>query len=148
MTKPTVKDAEILLKLYSTFDTPQIEKSMTWFMKEFSAKDYKEFDSKYPRGSDGNMHVGRILATLEIAGVLISNGVLNEDLYFDSSGIEFMWEKLGKIIAGWQKVAGPALWENAVWLAERQKQWKKDVWKPGLAWKMKPQKSGASRRGS
>ena len=29
-----------------------------------------------------------------------------------------------------------ALWENAVWLAERQKQWSKTVWKANLAWKM------------
>jgi len=114
-------------------------------MKEFSAKDYQEFKSKYPMGSEAYAHFGRVLGSLELAGVLISHGLLNENLYFDASGIEFMWKQLEKIIPGWQKEAGPALWENAVWLAERQKQWKKEVWKPKLAWK--PQRPGATRAG-
>jgi len=145
--RATTKDAEILLKMFDTIGTPQMQESMMWFTKEFSAKDFAEFKSKYPMGSDGNMHVSRVLGSLEIAGVLISHGLLNENLYFDSSAIEFMWTKLEKIIPGWQKEAGPALWENAVWLAKRQKQWKKDVWKPNLAWKLNPQKAGRIRNG-
>lgn len=137
MKPPTKRDAEIFLMMMQTFDTPQSMESMEWFMKEFSAKDYKEFKSKYPDGSPGRGHVGRILGQFEIAGVLISQGLLNENLYFDASGIEFIWGKLEKIVAGWQAEAGPALWENAVWLAQRQKKWKKDVWKPNLKWKMK-----------
>jgi len=136
--KATVQDAEVLLKLLDTLNTPQMQESMTWFGKKFSAKDYKEFKSKYPMGSEGNMHVSQVLGSLELAGVLISHGLLNENLYFDMSGIEFIWSQLGKIIPGWQKEAGPTLWENAVWLAARQKKWKKEVWKPGLAWKLKP----------
>ncbi|MDA4137454.1 MAG: hypothetical protein OK449_10720 [Thaumarchaeota archaeon] len=146
MKKATTKDAEILLKLYDMLSTPQMQESMTWFAKEFSAKDYKEFKSKYPIGSDALMHVGRVLGSFEMAGVLISHGVLNENLYFDSSGLQFIWQKVEKIIPGWQKEAGPALWENAVWLAERQKQWQKEVWKPGLAWKLRAPSSGTTHK--
>jgi hypothetical protein len=149
MKRATTKDAEIFLKLQDTLDTPQMREAFLWFEKEFSAKDYEEFKSKYPMGSEGHMHLSHVLGSLEIPAVLISQGLLNENLYFDASGIEFIWPKVEHIIPELQKEAGPALWENAVWLAARQKQWKKDVWKPGLAWKLKPQKSGTttSRKG-
>ena len=145
MTRATTKDAEIFLRLMDLLNTPQMQESGKWFMKEFSANDYEEFKTKYPMGSEGYTNVSVMLASLETAGVLVSQGLLNENLYFDASGIEFIWTRLEKIIPEWQKDAGPALWENAVWLAERQKQWKKDVWKPKLAWK--PQRPGATRRG-
>lgn len=137
MKKPTKRDAELLLKLFETFNTPRMEEAGTWFMKEFSAKDYKEFKSKYPAGSQGYNNVGMMLSEYETAGVLISHGLLNENLYFDASGIEFAWKKVGHIIPDWQKEVSPAIWENAVWLAKRQKQWKRDVWKPNLKWKIK-----------
>jgi len=144
--RPTAKDAEIYLRLLETMNTPEMQKASEWFMEEFSAKDYEEFKSKYRPESEGFRHVGQILASLEIAGTLVSHGLLNENLYFDTSGIEFIWKKVESIVPGWQKEAGPALWENAVWLAERQKQWKKEVWKPSLAWKLKPRGSGTSRK--
>ena len=137
MKKPTKRDAEILMQLFAMNDTPQMRESGEWFMKEYSAKDYKEFKAKYPEGSPERMHVNDILSSFEFAGALISHGIINENLYFDTSGIEFLWPKLADIIPDWQKEVSPALWENAVWLAERQKQWKKKVWKPGLKWKTK-----------
>jgi len=136
MKKPTKEDAEILLRMFQTQSSPQNFEAGTWFFKEFSAKDYEEFKSKYPVGSDGFSNVGTVLSSFETAGALVSHGLLNENLYFDVSGIEFAWQKIGHIMSDWQKDTDPALWENAVWLAERQKEWKKKVWKPGLKWKL------------
>jgi hypothetical protein len=117
-------------------NTPENNQAMEWFMKEFKApKNYKKFVAKYPVGSQGFDNVSRVLAGLETAGVLVSHGLLNENLYFDVSGIEFIWPTLAPIIPGAQKESGPTLWENAVWLAERQKWWKKNVWKPNMKWK-------------
>ncbi len=135
MKKPTKQDAEILLRLFETFNTPQMVESGQWFMNEFSAKDYQEFKSKYPENSKEFAHVSDVLVGFETAGVLVSHGLLNENLYFDASGIEFVWKKVGHLIPEMQKETSPALWENAVWLAERQKQWKKKVWKPNQKWK-------------
>ena len=80
MKKATAQDAEIFLKLMDTLDTPQMEQSMRWFVKEFSAKDYRDFKSKYPMGSEEYGHVGRVLSSFELAGALISHGLLNENL--------------------------------------------------------------------
>jgi len=137
MKRATKQDAKLLLGFIHTFDTPEMKEAMNWFHEEFSADDYKEFKSKYPKGSPGLRHVGTMLSKYEVAGALVSQGLMNEDLFFDVSEIGFVWEKLGKVISGWQKEASPQLWENAVWLAERQKKWQKEVWKPNQKWKLK-----------
>jgi hypothetical protein len=133
--KPTVRDAEILIKLLRMGNSPDMRPAMTWFDKEFKAKSYAEFKRKYPDGSPGSGYFGEIMTQLELAGVLVSHGLLNENLFFDMSGIGFMWERVGPIVAGMRKEMSPVLYENAVWLAERQKKWSKTVWKPNLAWK-------------
>jgi hypothetical protein len=136
LAKPTREDAELLLKLMQTQNTPENNEAMNYFMREFKApKNYKKFKSKYPPGSQGFDAVSRVLGNFETAGVLVSHGLLNENLYFDISAIGFLWPELAPIVSGWQKEAGANLWENAVWLAERQKWWLKNVWKPGMKWK-------------
>ncbi len=137
MTKPTKEDAELLLRFFQTMNTPENNEAMSQFMRGFKTpKNYKKFKSKYPPGSPMFDAVSRVLSNFETAGVLVSQGLLNENLYFDLSSIPFMWPMVAPIIPGWQKEAGANLWENAVWLAERQKWWQKNVWKPGLKWKL------------
>jgi hypothetical protein len=133
--RPTKDDAELFLQVMEVSSNPRMQEAMTWLDKEFKAKDYAEFKEKYPMGSPGNANFGMIVGQFELAGALITHGLLNENLYFDLSGIGFVWGRLGAIVEGQRKEMGPALWENAVWLAERQKKWSKSVWKPNLAWK-------------
>jgi hypothetical protein len=135
MKKPTKDDAEIFLRLIQTFNTPDYHEAERWFMSEFSAKDYEEFKSKYPTNSEGYHNVSHVLSFYEIAGTLVSHGLLNENLFFDASDVAFTWGKVEKIIPGWQKETSPALWENAVWLAKRYQNWYKKVWKPNQKWK-------------
>jgi len=133
--RPTKDDAELLMRMMELSSNPRMAEAMTWFDNELKVKDYTEFKEKYPMGSPGNNYFGMIVGQFELAGALVSHGLLNENLYFDISGIGFVWDRLDPIIKGQRKEMGPALWENAVWLAERQKKWSKSVWKPNLAWK-------------
>jgi hypothetical protein len=136
MAKPTKQDAELLLRLIELFGRGEGREASRWVMTGFAAKDYAEFKKKYPEGSPEFLKVGEVLGFFETAGVLISNGLLNEDVFFDLSfGLTPIWKKLGPIVAGWQKASTPALWENAAWLAKRYERWQKKVWKPNLKWK-------------
>jgi hypothetical protein len=133
---PTKEDAALLIQLLKmNNNNPQMENAMKWFDKDLNAKTYAEFKEKFPEGSEGNQYFNMILGNYELAGVLVSHGLLNENLYFDMSPIGFIWEKVAPIVEGARKEMSPQLWENAVWLAERQKKWLKTVWKPNLAWK-------------
>ncbi|HKT21418.1 MAG TPA: hypothetical protein VJR06_02165 [Nitrososphaerales archaeon] len=134
---PTKQDADLLIKLLRMDSNPQMEHAMTWLDEEFKAKTYAEFKKSSPEGTAANRNFGRIMGGFELAGALVSHGLLNENLYFDLSPIGAIWERLGPIVEGQRKEMDPQLWENAVWLAERQKKWLKTVWKPKLAWKLR-----------
>lgn len=138
MPKPTREDAMVLLRLTELAQSEFQREAYRWLQSDFAASNYDEFMKKYPRGSRENGMVSSLLGFFETSGVLMSHGLLNEDLFFDLSfGIDPVWDKLGPIVSGFQKEFGPALWENAVWLYNRYRDWQKDVWKPGLKWKLK-----------
>lgn len=138
MEAPTREDARLILKLVEIGQSDVQREAFRWVTTEFSAKDYAEFVEKYPHGSKEGGQVSAVLGFFETAGVLVSHGVLNEDLFFDLSfGIDPVWEKLGPILPGWQRATMPALWENAIWLHKRYKTWQKKVWMPNLKWKTK-----------
>lgn len=137
MTKPTKQDADVLLKLVELAGSHSNQEARNWFLKSFDAADYEEFAKNYPAGSIEYAHVTALLGFYETIGVLVTNGLLNEDLCFDLNfGLTQVWVKLGPIVSGWQKATSPALWENAVWLAKRNEAWAKETWRPGLTWKM------------
>lgn len=109
-------------------------------MREFSASSYEEFAKKYPEGSPGYENVTFVLGFYELVASLLTFGLLHEDLWFDIGfGFDQVWKRVDPIIPGWQKAVSAVLWENTVWMASRSKEWAKDVWKPGLKWKMKAQ---------
>lgn len=138
MPGPTNEDAHLILKLIEIGQSDFQREASRWLQSEFSAKDYPEFNEKYPTGSKEFQQVGTVLGFFETVGVLISHKLLDENVFFDLSfGFDPVWDKLGPIISGWQKATTPALWENAVWLHKRYLQWQKKVWKPGLSWKLK-----------
>ncbi len=64
---------------------------------------------------------------LKPAGILAFYGLLNENLFFDASAIEFVWKEIGQIIPGWQEEEPPTLWENAAWQANHHQYWKKTI---------------------
>ena len=84
--------------LTQTFRGPESDEAMQWFMSEFNVKDYDDYKSKYPGNSAEHRSIGKILGQFEVAGVLVSQGLINEDLYFDTSGIGFAWSKLEKLV--------------------------------------------------
>ena len=141
MPKATQEDARLIVQLAEFGQTDFSREARRWFFSEFSAKDYNEFVGKYPVGSLEHARMTTILGFFELAGVLVSRGLLNEDLFFDLSfGLQPIWNKVAPIIPGWQKATSPALWENVVWLANRSEAWTKKVWKPKV-------RSTSARRG-
>lgn len=133
---PGAEDAKLILKLVELSQSEIQRDASRWLLGEFSAKDYAEFAQKYPPGTQEFQHVTTRLGFFETVGVLVSHGLLSEDVFFDLSfGFDPTWERLGPILPGWQKATTPALWENAIWLHKRYLAWQKNVWKPNLKWK-------------
>src|SRR5215472_3742495 len=104
MAKPTKQDAELLLELLEILGTPRFQEAYAWVMRDYSAANYDEFKQKYPEGTTEYNYVTRILGFYEIVAVLITHGLLNEDLFFDANfGLAQVWTKLGPIIPKWRE---------------------------------------------
>jgi hypothetical protein len=60
------------------------------------------------------------------AGVLVSRGLLHEDVFLDGPfALELVWAKIGPILEEWQAAAGiPGVWENVARLGKRNEVWR------------------------
>jgi hypothetical protein len=134
MPEPTHDDAALFLKLLEITQLPTHSEARRWVLTEFSAGSHGELDSKYPSGSPERAHLTNVLGFFESAGVLVSRGLLHEDVFFDAPfAFDGLWPKIGPLLDDWQKQAGdPAIWENVAWLGLRYEQWRENRWRPKL----------------
>lgn len=129
--KPTAEDARIMIELANMSSDERKRKAFEWFFNDFAPKKIKdpvEFKRLYPRGSEESRHVGEIMGYFELAGALIENGVLNEDLFFDiSPPPQWFWLALQPLIYGMRaEMNEQRLGENFELLYERHEKWLKN----------------------
>lgn len=132
MSAPTSEDAHIYLQLLEMSQQPHFIESRRWVAHEFDAESLKTLDTKYPEGSEERSRVASVLGFYESVGVLVSRGLLHEDLFFDSPlGLEHVWARAELLVLNWQKSAGDAaIFENLAWLAHRYQNWRATAWRP------------------
>ncbi|HUI00384.1 MAG TPA: hypothetical protein VLU99_07585 [Nitrososphaerales archaeon] len=129
MPKATPKDAMLLIELEKLKFTDPMEEAFAWFSRELAdapALSAAEFDSRYPKGSDGRRNIQRIGQYYETMGTIARYGLIDLDLLFDRYGVSMFWDKLsGKTEEDRKRhpEAGPILGENFEWLAAQNKAW-------------------------
>ncbi len=113
MSKPTKEDAALLLQLMAVFTADEEnKKAYFWVYEELDEKNYDDFKTKYPMGSEGYRNIMIFASNGELLGVLVNKELLSEDLAFDLWG-SMLWEKVEHIIQGIRKDAkNPRLFEN------------------------------------
>jgi hypothetical protein len=86
MATPTHADAELILKLYEARREPEIRKARQWWTATFwpeSADDIIKVIRSL--GSQENNFLRMVLGYWGMAGSFVTQGVLNEDLFFEPS---------------------------------------------------------------
>jgi len=123
MVKPTHKDGEMLIQLYTFSHTKEMMETFNWVMK-LEKTTYDEFIKKNPIGSLEYSHFMRIAGFYELVGVLVKYETINEDIVLDMFAL--FWNKLGPLVKGMQKAMGSPSWfENYEYLAKRNEEWQK-----------------------
>ena len=132
MPAPTSEDAHIYLQLLEISQQPHFIEARRWVGHEMEATTFKELEDKYPTGSEGRARVVAVLGFYESIGVLVSRGLLHEDLFFDSPlGMEHIWQRFEGLVTDWQKSADDeSVWENLIWLGHRYPAWRDSSWRP------------------
>jgi hypothetical protein len=123
---PSYDDARILLKLNDLYQSDRIFRGWAFSQQEFNAESWHDLLEKYPWGSEGFNHFYSVGHFLEVCGVLMKYGLLNEDLFFDTFWFEPIWKNYEPVIMSMRKEFNePSIEENFEFLYKRYLQWKK-----------------------
>ena len=123
-TPATYEDANLILRLYEMRREEKMREARTWFTKSFHCATLEEYMQLAPMGSPESAHARQVITYWEMVASLITSGVLNEHLFFQS-GMELLlvWVRISDLAPG-MRVAfkNPGLYANLESVAQRYQQ--------------------------
>jgi len=121
-----LEEARVFLHLVELTFTPHYATARDWYLGKFEAKDLADFRNKYPDDSDEFARFWTVLGWFETAGVLMKNGRLNPDLFFQRFAVGPFWTKAKIVVHALRKESGhKELFEQFEWLVRREQNWHK-----------------------
>ena len=119
--KPTAKDAELLIKLYEIGHSTKMKHMQTWALM-LEEKTYSDMIEKYPMGSDGWINFISICGYYELCGTLLKNEAINPQLLLELQGT--LWDILGPLVYGFREAMGnDRIYSNYEWYAKHREEW-------------------------
>ena len=92
-TKPTHEQAQLHLKVYDQRREPKLREARDWFAKNYIVNSVEDAMRIAPMGSETGTYVGMVIGYWEQTCALLNYGLLNEDLFFETTGEFFgVWE--------------------------------------------------------
>ena len=96
--QPSPRDGSTLLSLMQIFFSDPIMKARRFWRTELSEGiSLADFESRFPKGSEGYEHFINLASFWETVGSLMQKGLVNEDLAFDTFLDNPPWKKAAKI---------------------------------------------------
>src|SRR5438874_2544669 len=93
--KPTYEQAQLHLQVYDQRREAKLRQARDWFGKNYIVNNIDDAMRIAPMGSETGTYVGMVIGYWEQACALLNYGLLNEDLFFETSGEFFgVWEAL------------------------------------------------------
>src|SRR5262249_16565361 len=99
-TKPTFEQAQLHLQVYEQRREAKLRQARDWFFKNYHVTSLDDAMRIAPMGSENRAFASMVISYWEQACALLNYDLLNEDLFFETSGEFFgVWESL-KPVAG------------------------------------------------
>ena len=116
-TKPTHEQAQLHLQIYDLRREVKLRQARDWFFKNYHVQTPEDAMRIAPPGSENGALAGMVLSYWEQACALLNAGLLNEDLFFSTSGEFFgVWELTKPIVPQIREQ-----WKYKLYLAELEK---------------------------
>ena len=116
-TKPTHEQAVLHLQLYEQRREARLREARDWFFKNYYANTMEESMRIAAPGTQNGALVMMVFSYWEQACALLNYGLLNEDLFFETSGEFFgVWERVRPAIQ-----EGRKMFSNPGFLAHLEK---------------------------
>jgi hypothetical protein len=120
-TPATYEDANLILRLYEMRREPRMREARAWFTRHLHCSTFAEYQTIAPVGSEESAFARQVITYWEMVASLITSGVLNEHLFFQS-GLELLlvWERVKTMLPEMRAVyQNPGQWKNLETVAER-----------------------------
>jgi hypothetical protein len=122
---PDSQDAEIILRIMEIYLSEPVRSARTFWRTIPDGLSFDELVEKYPRGSENFQQIDTIMIFWETVGGLLKQGLLREDLAFDTFLDAPPWKKIEAAFRQLRQEAGnEAEGENLEYAYRRSVQWK------------------------
>lgn len=116
-TKPTFEQAQLHLQVYEERREARLRQARDWFFANYFANTWEEAMRIAMPGTEGGTNFMMVVSYWEQTCALLNYGLLNDDLFFETTGEFFgVWERIKPTIA-----AGRDQWANQQFLANMEK---------------------------
>ena len=124
-TKPTHEQAQLHLQVYDLRREPRLRQARDWFQQNYHAETVEEAMRIGAPGTEHGNFVGMVIGYWEQACALLNYGLLNEDLFFETSGEFFgVWEQLKVVVPKFREAFhDPNMLSNLEQAAKRFEAW-------------------------
>jgi len=125
MPKPSIEQADLILKLYELRREHEMRRARAFMMTEFNAKSWDEVRPHYMTGDELDRHFRMVTTYWEMVASFVNQGILDEDLFFDTQGEGlFLWTRIHAIVTEGRKHVRPTWLWNLERMARRQQAWR------------------------
>jgi hypothetical protein len=124
-TKPTHEQAQLHLQVYDLRREARLRQARDWFQANYRAETMEEAMKIAAPGTEAGTFVGMVIGYWEQACALLNHELLNDDLFFETSGEFFVvWETLKPVVGEFrQAFKDPNMLKNLETAARRFEQW-------------------------
>ena len=130
MAKPTPEDAHLLLRLYELRRDPEMRRARAYMLTEFQLESWDQLRPHYMTGDELDRHFRMVTSYWEMVASFVNQGLLNEDLYFDTHGEGLVvWNKIKALLPDARKHVRPTYLWNLERMARRQQEWRERTYK-------------------
>src|SRR5215813_7042593 len=124
-TKPTYEQAQLHLQIYDLRREARLRQARDWFQQNYFVETLEDARRIAPPGTEPGIFVGMVIGYWEQACALLDYGLLDEDLFFGTSGEFFgVWESLKPVVPQFRELfADKNLLANLEQAAQRYEAW-------------------------
>jgi hypothetical protein len=116
-TKPTHEQAQLHLQVYEARRETRLRQARDWFFQNYFASTMGESMKIAPMGTEQGTNVMMVFSYWEQTCALLNYGLLNEDLFFETTGEFFgVWERVKSHIE-----QGRQMWSSKSFLGNLEK---------------------------
>lgn len=104
MGNATHEQVNLLLKLYDLRREPKLREARDWFATNFHAKNAEEVMRLCPFGTKENAYMRMVAGYWEMVAGIVNRGLIDEDMFFESTGEQWgVWQQLKPIAGDFRK---------------------------------------------